>query len=167
MIKFDPHPGKFETVQEACEYAYIQLLRQGRPSLAKIRGGAFVDDTCAYRGEENCRCFVGHIWPDSTYDRDLETTGFPSGNHVRSFVNGSTLQNRQERQKILLNLIADAIKEPLTGGDIFLISVFQSAHDQAMPYKDGTWTEDFKRRCSSLFDTLGWTPPRLNRQQVL
>src|ERR1700748_3591065 len=69
-ILFDPHPGQFRTWQEACTYAYVQVMKQGRASMKHTM--KVNESVCAYRGAADCKCFVGHIIPDSKYNGSFE-----------------------------------------------------------------------------------------------
>lgn len=165
QFKFDPHPGKFETVQDACTYAYIQLLRQRLPSMGRI--GLGDESSCAYRGDHGAKCFVGHLWPDETYDRALENMAFGFNGMSISYIPGSALDLAGIRRRVLRAHIVATINEKVTGEMLEIIGRFQSAHDEAGPYKGQSWSDSFKAKCEPIFSKAGWPVPRLNLQPVL
>ncbi|QBQ74785.1 hypothetical protein BcepSauron_405 [Burkholderia phage BcepSauron] len=51
------------------DHLALAILEQGRPStITKMDGGW----GCMYRGDNGCKCVVGHAIPDDLYDRSLE-----------------------------------------------------------------------------------------------
>lgn len=51
--------------QRFFENGVIGCLKQGKQSLSK-------DDLCRYRGEDDCKCFVGFNIKDEAYDKSIE-----------------------------------------------------------------------------------------------
>jgi hypothetical protein len=163
--RFDPHPGKFDTVQDACNYAYIQLLRQGKPSMTTLESLG-QEPACAYRGDGGAKCFVGHLWPDETYDENLEGTSFPKVPGAPCFVVNTAREKYQDRQKLLFDHIGSTISEDLVKFRQIVFD-FQMAHDCTQAFGKRTWSDSFKANCEPLFSRMGWPVPRLNLQPQL
>jgi hypothetical protein len=75
--------GKF-TQQEIYDFVYNKIIEQGKPSMVvtdRISGAT----SCAYRGENGCKCAIGHLLTDEDL-KDIEKhnkTTYPT-NHLRA-----------------------------------------------------------------------------------
>lgn len=58
------------TKQETFNLVVSALLAQGRPSVGVEPIGGF--NRCRYRGDDGCKCAVGHLIPDDKYDPAME-----------------------------------------------------------------------------------------------
>ena len=152
-FNFDPHPGKFATVQEACNYAYLQLLKQGEESSL---GSLYGSSVCKYRTSRGTKCFLGHIWPDETYDEQFEGKSFhPGRDYLRALkIFGETSLHVQLAKKI-----ENAIATPLTVMHRDLLREFQLAHDTAGDDSLLRWVDSFKIRADKVFARAGWPVP--------
>ena len=72
--------------QALFDKAYQAVVKQGRPSLRMGKNSS-------YRGENNCKCAIGHLLPDSIYEpwmedltiRSLWENSHPRNSAVRAF----------------------------------------------------------------------------------
>lgn len=62
------------TAQEVFDWIVYNIIKQGRKSIRKTRGG----HSCRYRGNGGCRCSAGWLISDDVYNDTLEgrTWGF-------------------------------------------------------------------------------------------
>lgn len=63
MDLFEIAAGKY-TKQEIYDYVIAKLREQGRPSMSHDGGSSII---CAYRGDGNAKCAIGHLIPDDRY----------------------------------------------------------------------------------------------------
>lgn len=64
-------PQELKTRQEVFDYVAPLLLAQGQKSTGDFEYGS----SCAYRGQNDCKCAIGHLIPDEEYSTVLEGVG--------------------------------------------------------------------------------------------
>jgi hypothetical protein len=73
------------TNQEIFEKAITALLEQGRPSISQVdTGGEYQATICAYRGQDGCKCAIGHLIADEVYSDYLEGKGVDHSDVVKA-----------------------------------------------------------------------------------
>lgn len=105
--------------QEAFDKSVKGILAQGRKSYVSMS-----PQGCSYRGDDDCKCAVGHLIPDEEYDVDFES------NSVKGL--------RDKFNIAALKPFFDQERFPMNDGVLFL-SYLQQAHDFAS-------TSDFEGR---------------------
>lgn len=53
------------TAQEVFDFVCTKVLEQGRPSVKRAPDGGL--GGCLYRGDDNCKCALGHVIDDADY----------------------------------------------------------------------------------------------------
>lgn len=142
-VEFDPHPGKFATLQEACTYAYIQVVKQGRASVAQLLPGSG-QSGCAYRGHKGLKCFVGHIIPDEHYSDALE--------------------NLTVTREAVSGVLGLSIAERLELWDVEILKQLQRAHDDISSFKGTEFIGSFKLKADLAFKKMNWPIPEVSLQ---
>ena len=121
------------TPQEMFDTAYLKIIQQGQRSV-KPTGG------CAYRGQSNTKCAIGHMIPDNLAKAWDDRT------------DSSILQIRDtKRHPIPVFLINNRM----------LAADIQSAHDNSADYDRGTFISEFKYRMAQVAKDHKLTIPQL------
>jgi hypothetical protein len=71
-------PSTF-TQQRIFDYVVAMLAQQGGPSTEGL-------NLCAYRGDYNRKCAIGHLIPDEVYQPDMDGRGIEGGGSMLIFL---------------------------------------------------------------------------------
>lgn len=129
------HFEKLDTPQKVFDYVVMKVYEQGCKSVDSL--------SCAYRGNNNTKCAIGHLIPSNLYRKEFEGRSI-AGNRFLPLI-------KSERFKSFLVTNLQLLKE------------LQRAHDVTFPPPGSSFRSIFLQRANDVameFNLLPYKPTK-------
>ena len=121
---------EFLTMQQVFDRVATHLLTQRAQSKGAYMDEEdyYVEDACAYRGENDLKCAVGCLIRDEDYDEKLEGLAVTAANK-----DNREFDNKKGRSMLLFHALTNAGINPDNETMMGMLSELQQVHDSAAP----------------------------------
>ena len=82
---------------ETVRFVRDALLKQGQKSINEERSREDGETLCMYRGDNGCKCAIGHLIPDENYKPSLENKPYNDSRVLEAAGLPASLTNAQRR----------------------------------------------------------------------
>ena len=111
------------------------LIQQHRRSMLTTEDPGGFGDMCGYRGQDGCKCALGHLIPDELYDPSIEGGSLPTNPDKPC----------NERSGKIANIFTQVLGRPLTKDDCMFLRALQEVHDTTDEDEEQAWREALER----------------------